>query len=170
MSLLSVTKSCLTPCHPMDYSPPGSSVHGISQARMLEWVAISSSQGSSWPREQTLVSGIGRLVLSLSHQRNPWWFIGLVFLITVFHSMKVWSSMLVFSLGRKLAFCVVLRALSDLDWDNGLWNGYLICTQASCYNSLFPSDLFVWVPFVLRFSKLLRTTTMFPGYWAAEVA
>ena len=35
-----VTKSCLTFCDPMDYSPPGSSVHGVSQARILEWVGI----------------------------------------------------------------------------------------------------------------------------------
>ena len=43
----SVAKSCLTFYDPMDYSPPGSSVHGILQARVLEWVAISSSRGSS---------------------------------------------------------------------------------------------------------------------------
>ena len=42
-----------TLCKPMDYSPPGSSVHGILQARILEWVAISSSRGSSQPRNQT---------------------------------------------------------------------------------------------------------------------
>ena len=41
------TQSCLTLCGPMDWSPPGSSVHGISQGRILEWVAISSSRGSS---------------------------------------------------------------------------------------------------------------------------
>ena len=35
-----VTQSCPTLCDPMDYSPPGSTVHGISQARILEWVAI----------------------------------------------------------------------------------------------------------------------------------
>ena len=40
-----VTRSCLTLCNPMDCSPPGSSVHGIFQARMLEWVAIPSSRG-----------------------------------------------------------------------------------------------------------------------------
>ena len=40
----------------MDYSPPGSSVHGILQARILEWVAISSSRGSSPPKDQTHVS------------------------------------------------------------------------------------------------------------------
>ena len=41
------TQSCLTLCDPMDCSPPGSCVHGIPQARMLEWVAISYSRGSS---------------------------------------------------------------------------------------------------------------------------
>ena len=41
---------------PMDYSLPGSSTYGILQARILEWVAISSSKGSSWPRDQTWVS------------------------------------------------------------------------------------------------------------------
>ena len=44
-----VTQSCLTLCNTMDCSLPGSSVHGISQARILEWVAISSSKGSSCP-------------------------------------------------------------------------------------------------------------------------
>ena len=40
-------QSCLTVCDPMDYSPPGSSVHGIFQARVLEWGAISFSKRSS---------------------------------------------------------------------------------------------------------------------------
>ena len=42
----------------MDCSPPGSSIHGILQARILEWVAISISRRSSWPRDQTQVSHI----------------------------------------------------------------------------------------------------------------
>ena len=42
----------------MNYSPPGSSVHGVLQARVLEWVAISFSRGSSWPRDWTWVSCI----------------------------------------------------------------------------------------------------------------
>ena len=48
-------QSCPILCNPMDCSPPGSSVHGISQARILEWIAISFSKGSSQPRDQTLV-------------------------------------------------------------------------------------------------------------------
>ena len=49
----------LTLCDPMDCSLPGSSIHGIFQARVLEWVAISFSRGSSQPRDQTQVSRIG---------------------------------------------------------------------------------------------------------------
>ena len=51
-----VALSCPTLCDPMDCSLPGSSVHGILQARILEWVAISFSRGSSQPRDWTLVS------------------------------------------------------------------------------------------------------------------
>ena len=50
---------CPTLCDSMDCSPPGSSVHGILQARILEWVAISSSRGTSRYRDQTPVSYIG---------------------------------------------------------------------------------------------------------------
>ena len=46
-------QSCLTLCRPIDYSPPGSSIHGILQARILEWAVIPPSKGSSWPRDQT---------------------------------------------------------------------------------------------------------------------
>ena len=53
-----VAQSCLTICNPMDCSPPGSSVHGILQARILEWAVISFSRGSSWPWDSTQVSCI----------------------------------------------------------------------------------------------------------------
>ena len=53
-----VTKSCLTLCEPMDCNPPDSSVHGISHARRLEWLAISFSRGSSPSRDQICISCI----------------------------------------------------------------------------------------------------------------
>ena len=53
-----VTQSCPTLCDPMDCSLPGSSVHGIFQVIVLEWIAISFSRGSSLPRDQTQVSRI----------------------------------------------------------------------------------------------------------------
>ena len=60
--LLLSLQSCLTQCDPIDGSPPGSSVPGILQGRILEWVAIPFSKGSSRPRDQTQVSCVaGRL-------------------------------------------------------------------------------------------------------------
>ena len=66
-------------CDLVDWSPPGFSVRGISQARILKWVAISSSRGSSWPRDQTCVSCVScirRQVLFHWATREP--FHGLV--------------------------------------------------------------------------------------------
>ena len=54
--VVSVTQSCLTLFEPMDSSMPGSSVHGMLQARILEWTAILFSRGSSWPRDWTRAS------------------------------------------------------------------------------------------------------------------
>ena len=56
----SVAQRCLTLCDPMGCSPPGLSVHGVLQARMLEWVALASSGGSSWSRDWTHISCIAR--------------------------------------------------------------------------------------------------------------
>ena len=53
-----VAQSCLSLCNPMDCSLPGSSIHGIFQARVLAWVAISFSRGSSRPRDWTQVSRV----------------------------------------------------------------------------------------------------------------
>ena len=64
-------QSYSTLCDPMDYSLPSSSVHGIFQARLLEWVATHSFRGSSWPRDWTGISCVscitGRFFLPLSH-------------------------------------------------------------------------------------------------------
>ena len=67
-------QSCLTLCDPIDCSPPGSSIHGISQTRILEWVVISSSRGSSPPRDQTRVSCISFIAkrfFTMSHLESP---------------------------------------------------------------------------------------------------
>ena len=69
-----VAQSCLTLCDPVDCSPPGSSVHGILQARILEWVALSSSRGSSWPRDQICISCLLHcrwMLYLLSHWGSP---------------------------------------------------------------------------------------------------
>ena len=63
-----VVQSCPTLCNPMDCNPPGSSVHGILQARILEWVAISFSRRSSWPR----VSCIACIFFIIWGTRDPY--------------------------------------------------------------------------------------------------
>ena len=75
-----VSQSCLTVCDLMDCSPPGSSVHGILQAKILEWGAIPFSRGSSWPRDRTCVSCIaGRFFTiwanrwAVKQQIPPFW-------------------------------------------------------------------------------------------------
>ena len=84
-----VAKSCSTLCDPMDCSPPGSSVHGISQARILEWIVISFSRGSSQPRDQTLISCICKWIL------YHWAAIGLPYTHTHTHThthTQIWRS------------------------------------------------------------------------------
>ena len=63
-----VTPSCPTVCYPVDYNPPGSSVRGVLQARILEWIPISFSRGSSQPRDQTWMSCMQADSLCLSQQ------------------------------------------------------------------------------------------------------
>ena len=70
-----VTRLCLTVCDPMECSPPGSSVHGILQAKILEWVAIPFSRGSCWVRGQTRVSRVagGFFTIWATSEPCPWW-------------------------------------------------------------------------------------------------
>ena len=84
-----VTQSCPTICDPMDCSPPGSSVHEISQARILEWVVIFFSRGSSPPRDRVWVSCIaGRLFTNWAARE---------YIPGALHKMKNISSRSVFS-------------------------------------------------------------------------
>ena len=84
-------KSCPTLCDPVDCSPSGSSVHGILQARILEWVAISFSRGSSQP------STSGSLIVqSLSHVRlcaTPWTVAHQAPLSVGFSKQEYWSGL-----------------------------------------------------------------------------
>ena len=67
-----VFQSCPTLCDPVDCSLPGSSVHAILQARVLEWGAIAFSRGSSQPRDWTRVSCIGTRRFNLWATRETW--------------------------------------------------------------------------------------------------
>ena len=63
---------CRTLCNPMDYEPPGFSVHGIVQARIIEWVAISSSRRSSRPRDYTRISGVSCIGRQILYHCTTW--------------------------------------------------------------------------------------------------
>ena len=74
-----VAQSCLTLCDPTDCSPPVSSVHGILQARTLEWITIPFSRGSSWPRDQTQVSCIAGKLFTCNFNVNSFLFNSFLF-------------------------------------------------------------------------------------------
>ena len=67
-----LSQSCPTLCDPMDCSPPDSSVHGIFQARILEWVAISSSRGSSQSKDRTHISCVSYTVRWILYHWATW--------------------------------------------------------------------------------------------------
>ena len=71
-ALVLVAQSCLTLCNPMDCSPPGSPLHGILQARILERIATAFSRGSSWPRDQTQVSCIAGRFFTIWATGKSW--------------------------------------------------------------------------------------------------
>ena len=66
-----VVQSCLTLCDLIDYNLPCSPVPGILQARILEWIAILFSRGSSWLRDWTQISYIAGRFFTISHQWSP---------------------------------------------------------------------------------------------------
>ena len=74
MRKVKVAQSCPTFCEPMDCSPPGLSVHGILQARILEWVAMPFSRGSSqtkdWPKVSCIAGGIFTVWATREAQRD----------------------------------------------------------------------------------------------------
>ena len=98
-----VTQSCPTLCDPTDCSPAGSSVHGILQARTLEWVAVSFSRGSSRPRDQTWVFLYCRQTLyRLNHQGSP----------------KLWYVLII--------KCFIWKEWSSFEFTNMKWSVYII--------------------------------------------
>ena len=96
-------------CDPMDCSPPGSSVHGILQTRILEWVAMPSSRGSSWARDRTLVSCVSCIASGFFTHWATWE-------APLKARIDLWAGCLVFScLGLKLR----LEFIPPTSWFSG---------------------------------------------------
>ena len=151
-------QSCPTLCDPMDGSPPGSSVHGILQARVLEWVTISFSRRSSWPRDRTSISCIagwfftagplGKPLPYYSEFSNEWSYNGILLSfysdilapaigIDYFTNLEPWS---VQNLSIKMFLSLKLYKL--INKFNFIWNG-----KESVFISLSPSLFFFSLSF-----------------------
>ena len=111
-----VTQLCPTLCDPVDCSPSGSSIHGILQARILEWVAISFSNGSSRPRDQTQVSRIAGRCFNL-------WATSIIPLISLF-KLLTWF----------------------WDFNSNVFPCFLLGSTLSCYCSVAKSCLTLCSP------------------------
>ena len=88
-----VAQSCLTLCDPMDCSPSGSSLRGVSQARTLRWVVTSSSRGSSWPRDRNCISWIAGGLFTIEPPGKYLKPIHSLSLISTFSLIKTWRSL-----------------------------------------------------------------------------
>ena len=153
LDVLSI-QSRLTLCDPRDCSPPGSSVHGIIQARILEWVAIFFSRGSSWRREQTCVSCIGRWIL---------------------YQWATWEVSLSLSLSLYIYMCVCVSiqfnysVMSYSLQPHGLWHARLPCptpTPRACSNSCSSSR---WCHPTISSSVVPFSSSLhfrWPKYWS----
>ena len=95
VEIMLVAQSCPALCNPMDCSPKGSSVHRILQERILEWVDMPSSRGSSWPRDWTQVSSMADRLVTIWATREAhiphylsycWW---------AFELFPVWGLLLI---------------------------------------------------------------------------
>ena len=84
-----VVQSCPTLWDPMNFSPPGTSVPGIFQASILEWVAISSSRGSSWPRDGTWISRDQTWISCIAGRYFTNWATGEVFKTAFQYTLKM---------------------------------------------------------------------------------
>ena len=105
----------------MGYSPPGSSVHGISHSRKLEWVASSSSKGFFWPRDQTRVSRIASRLFTIWAARGE--------CITLLKATDMWTQAVKNCIAIKHTFHLLLKKLNaralifKINWDDvqGSW-------------------------------------------------
>ena len=105
----------------MDYIPPGSSAHGILQARTLDWVAVPFSMGSIWPRDQTLISCVAGRFLTIWATREAH--------IPVFHHLNPSLSP---------SFLLTLAVLK-----------FWICGSIYIYLRFHQIPMFLWINFQL---------------------
>ena len=144
-----VAQSCRTLCDPTDCSLPGSPVHGIFQTRVLEWVAISFSRGSSWPRDRTRVSRIVGRRFTIWATREAYSYSQLILLVKFYHSQcainVTFSCCWPWSLGSGVIFQVSLLwsyYFSPFPYCT-LWKKVTMCSTHFWYRKWFCSSFTV---------------------------
>ena len=150
--LLFVAKPCLTLCSHMDCSPPGSSVRGISQARILDWVAMSSCRGSSWPRNWTCVSCTAGRFFATELPGKPWLSIGFLkqtkgtylYLNSQKINFKFNASFLEQTMKAKSEIDIIgvqsLRCVQSGLWTAGWYLGHFLSTYHQAPQAQVPSQ------------------------------
>ena len=161
------------------YSPPGSSVHGILQVRILEWVAIPSSRGSSWPRNGIWVSCISYIGRQVLNHYAPWK--ALCWWLVATH--PGFTFLPLFTLGRFCPFCLkdsVSLSLHTINlsslkhslyirWVTGLAMFFHLWTQwCPCKQSLFRGTWLQERPWDMVFRPYHRVTRCFPRWWSRQ--
>ena len=157
VKLLSLSDSL----RPVDCSPPGSSVHGILQARLLEWVAISFSRGSSWPRDWTQVSRIAGRRFNL-WASGEWRYTNsyTAVLLLLFSCSVVSESLWPHGLQHARLPCPLTISRSLLKLTSGelvIASNYLMLCWPLLLPSIFPS--------IRVFSNELALRIRWPKYW-----
>ena len=151
-------QSCLTLYITMYYSLPGSSVLGILQARVVEWVAMPSSRGTSWPRDLTLVSCFNRWVLDYKHHLgSPQW------TLDPFKSLP--GKMIIQWTGLFLFF--IFRAAVCYYWSNQHIFCYFSDDSNSvglCYFFFFSFNCFIFLSLFIFPVFILASTFCFGGF------
>ena len=156
-------QSCLTLCEPMDCGLPGSSVHGILQARILEWGAILFSKGSSRPRDRTWVSCIAGTFFTIwAIRESPWWEVGIIIVwgtgLECHQKYALYGRQKPNSLSpRPVCFPRIQASLTSFTCDSG---------ESDPHKLMYPSICFQHLPeqfqLASRIDTTMRLTQQFP--------
>ena len=114
------SQSCPILCDPMDYSPSGSSVHAIFQARILEWIAISSSRGSSPSRDWTPISCISCIGRQVLYYCTTWEVQNIIYIESNIYKPKMIVHILEHLTNKKIQMKCIRRAAQEQRWEKGI--------------------------------------------------
>ena len=164
----SAIQSCLTHFNPTDYSPPASSVHGVFQARILEWVTVSFSRRSSRPRDQICISCLSYIGRQFLYHCATWKSLLLPLIINSFFFLLCWMICFMDNMSSSLLSSCSISWTGRAVWDvNIFWElAHIKMSLCDIYisffliknsKSKFPFGVFkITVPLSSSFNALLK--------------